>query len=77
MPSDEKNLKSALEQPRVVRQKIQAEIEKGRVAGPFINRCIKTLRVSPIGLVPQKRTKLIPSYTPLILYTWKFIKRFY
>ena len=54
MPSDAKNLKSALEQPGVVRQKIQAEIEKGRVAGPFINHPIKTLRVSPIGLVPKK-----------------------
>ena len=54
MPSDAKNLKSALEQPGVVRQEIQAEIEKGRVAGPFIKRPIKTLRVSPIGLVPKK-----------------------
>ena len=54
MPSDAKNLKSALEQPGVVRQKIQAEIEKGRVAGPFIYLPIKTLRVLPIGLVPKK-----------------------
>ena len=38
----------------VSRQKIQSEIEKGRVAGPFINRPIKTLRVSPISLVPKK-----------------------
>lgn len=34
-PLDSKNLKSALDQPSVVREKIQAEIEAGRVAGPF------------------------------------------
>lgn len=53
-PSDSNNLKSALEQPDIVKQKIQAEIAAGRVAGPFNNRPIPTLRVSPLGLVPKK-----------------------
>ena len=54
LPSDAKNLKSALEQPGIVKQKIQAEIAASRVAGPFANRPIPTLRVSPLGLVPKK-----------------------
>ena len=54
VPSDAKNLKSALEQPGIVKQKILAEIAAGRVAGPFANRPIPTLRVSPLGLVPKK-----------------------
>ena len=54
LPSDSKNLKSALQQPDIVRQKIQTEIAAGRVAGPFLHRPISTLRISPLGLVPKK-----------------------
>ena len=53
-PSDSKNLKSALGNPDIVREKIQAEVTAGRVAGPFISRPIPTLRISPLGLVPKK-----------------------
>lgn len=55
-PLDSKNLKSALDQPSVVREKIQAEIEAGRVAGPFLFRPMPNLRISPIGLVPKKES---------------------
>lgn len=52
-PSDSKNLKSADIKPDVVRQKIETEVEAGRVAGPFDYRPLQTLRVSPLGLVPK------------------------
>ncbi|MCG8045582.1 MAG: hypothetical protein JAY66_07850 [Candidatus Thiodiazotropha taylori] len=52
-PLDSKKLKSANIRPEIVRQKIQAEIEAGRVAGPFHARPIKNLRISPLGLVPK------------------------
>lgn len=45
---------SLLKTPDIVRLKIQCEIDAGRVAGPFDNRPIATLRVSPLGLVPKK-----------------------
>ena len=54
VPTDATNLKSANKRPDVVRQKIQSEIDAGRVAGPFDQRPIPTLRVSPLGLVPKK-----------------------
>ncbi|MCG8031789.1 MAG: hypothetical protein JAZ03_06400 [Candidatus Thiodiazotropha taylori] len=53
-PSDSRNLKSANLQPDIVRQKIQTEIEAGRVAGPFDVRPLPNLRISPLGLVPKK-----------------------
>ena len=53
-PSDSKNLKSANINADIVKQKIQAEIDAGRVAGPFDSRPIPTLRVSPLGLVPKR-----------------------
>ena len=52
--TEAKNLKSALVQPDIVRQKIQVEVEAGRVAGPFDNRPIPNLRISPLGIVPKK-----------------------
>ena len=53
-PRDAKNLKSARSNPEIVKQKIQAEIDAGRVAGPFSLRPFPNLRVSPLGLVPKK-----------------------
>ncbi|MEW8547291.1 MAG: reverse transcriptase domain-containing protein [Candidatus Thiodiazotropha sp.] len=52
--SEAKNLKSALEFPRIVQDKINKEILAGRVAGPFQECPISSLRISPIGLVPKK-----------------------
>ncbi|MCU7858829.1 MAG: hypothetical protein KZQ86_03130 [Candidatus Thiodiazotropha sp. (ex Lucinoma kastoroae)] len=51
---ESKNLKSAMESPAIVQDKIDKEILAGRVAGPFTERPMETLRVSPIGLVPKK-----------------------
>lgn len=54
LPKESKNLKSANDRPDVVRQKIQSELQHGRIAGPFKNRPISTLRVSPVGLGEKK-----------------------
>ena len=53
-PTNCKNLKSASSHPDIVKQKINKEVQLKRVEGPFTNRPISTLRVSPIGLVPKK-----------------------
>ena len=47
-----KNLKSALSRPDIVMQKKknEKEIHVGRVAGPFEELPIKSLRISPLGL---------------------------
>ena len=58
MPRDAKNLKSARTRPEIVGQKIQAEIEAGRVAGPFDQRPLLNLRVSPLGLFQKKKLVL-------------------
>ena len=52
-PKMKKN-KSADAHPEIVRQKISTEIDSSRIAGPFVDRPISTLRVSPIGLVEKK-----------------------
>lgn len=49
-----KNLKSAFTNPEQLRDKLQSEIDLGRIAGPFNERPFSNLRVSPIGLVPKK-----------------------
>lgn len=48
------NLRSAKQNPEIVRQRIQSEVSAGRVAGPFITRPLPNLRISPLGLVPKK-----------------------
>lgn len=50
----EKNLKSALDLPEVVREKIFREIQEGRVAGPFLYPPFHNFRISPLGVVPKK-----------------------
>jgi len=49
-----KNLKSAVQYSSVVKQKIDKEIQTGRVAGPFDHVPIANLQISPIGIVPKK-----------------------
>ena len=49
-----RNLKSVLINPAVAIEKVENEIVKGRIAGPFMYRPISNLRCSPIGLVPKK-----------------------
>lgn len=54
VPTDSNNLVSAKQNHDILQQKINKEIEAGRVAGPFLHRPIPTLRVSPLGLVPKQ-----------------------
>jgi len=49
-----KNLKSVLINPTAALQKVENEINMGRIAGPFQRRPISNLRCSPIGVVPNK-----------------------
>ena len=49
---DSNNLKSVFQHPSLVLEKVQTEIELGRIAGPFHYRPISNLRCSPIGLFP-------------------------
>jgi len=49
-----KNLKSANKNHQVVADKINKEIEEGRVAGPYPAPPLSNFRVSPLGLVPKK-----------------------
>lgn len=53
-PMECRNLKSAVQRPEVVRQKIQKELCEGRIGGPFTNPPFPNFRVSPIGLVEKK-----------------------
>lgn len=49
-----KNLKSIDQLPHIAQQKIQKEIDAGRVAGPFTVKPFKNMQISPIGIVPKK-----------------------
>ena len=49
-----KNLKSALDQPKIVSEKIKQELEAGRIAGPFDTKPFDNLQLNPLGLVPNK-----------------------
>lgn len=53
-PQDSKNLKSATQNVTIVQQKLEKELKVGRVAGPFTERPLQNLKVSPIGVVPKK-----------------------
>ena len=48
------NLRSALERPEIVKEKICKELLAGRVAGPFLHRPCESFNVSPLGLCPKK-----------------------
>ena len=54
LPTYSKNLTSLLRNPSAARQQIQKELDLGRIAGPFIQPPLPTLRISPLGLVPKK-----------------------
>jgi hypothetical protein len=49
-----KNLKSVMQNPLAAKEKIENEIQNGRIAGPFSKRPIWNLRCSPVGIVPKK-----------------------
>ena len=48
------NLRSALEQPDIVRDKLDKETKAQRIAGPFIAPPFPDLFCSPLGIVPKK-----------------------
>ena len=48
-------LRSALEKPEIVRNKLAKEAKLGRIVGPFHNRPMSNLQCSPLGLVPKKQ----------------------
>jgi len=51
---DCKNLKSVYQHPQVALQKLQSEINLGRIMGPFRQRPISNIRCSTIGIIPKK-----------------------
>lgn len=53
-PQISPNLQSALINPNIVQNKIDKEVELGRVKGPFPTIPLKNLKLSPLGLVPKK-----------------------
>lgn len=53
LPMDSKNLVSVENNKLATLEKLQKEVELGRMLGPFINKPISTLRISPIGLVEK------------------------
>lgn len=48
------NLKSARDNPQVLRDKVFKEVSLGRIMGPFTSLPFPNLRVSPLGVVPKK-----------------------
>ena len=54
---DCKNLKSALEKPDVVSDKLCRELQAKRIAGPFLDRPCKIFNISPLGLCPKKENE--------------------
>lgn len=48
------NLKSAIDNPKVIEEKIRKELECDRVEGPFKTKPFPNIRISPLGLVPKK-----------------------
>lgn len=47
------NLKSAIDNPKVIEEKINKELECDRVEGPFKTNPFHNIRISPLGLVPK------------------------
>lgn len=47
------NLKSALEYPQVIQEKVLKEVSLGRIFGPFKTPPLANLKISPIGVVPK------------------------
>ncbi|XP_066431505.1 uncharacterized protein [Eleutherodactylus coqui] len=54
VPFSLKNLRSALEYPEVVTEKLMKEVRLGRMAGPFEEPPVQDFVVSPLGVVPKK-----------------------
>ena len=54
LPVETKKLKSILENPHIALEKVENEIQLGRIAGPFQYSPISNLRCSPIGVIPKR-----------------------
>lgn len=54
IPTMAKNLRSALQNPGVVSEKLAKEVALGCMSGPFAIRPLQDLVVSPLGVVPKK-----------------------
>ena len=48
------NLQSVWGMEQIVQTKIDKEVTKGRVVGPFLMPPMENLRVSPLGIIPKK-----------------------
>ena len=48
-----KNLQSVRSNPRILRQKIDKEVDLGRLAGPFKSPPFPNLKISPVGLIEK------------------------
>ena len=53
-PSSCSNLKSCVEMPHAVSEKLQTELQTDRIRGPFDHSPFPDMKLSPIGLVPKK-----------------------
>ncbi|XP_069138816.1 uncharacterized protein [Argopecten irradians] len=51
---ESRNLKSAEQNPVILKQKIDKEVSLGRIAGPYDSPPFTNFQVSPLGLVPKK-----------------------
>lgn len=49
-----KNLQSCKQHPDITLQKLELEVQAGRIKGPFSSAPLPNLHISPIGLVPKK-----------------------
>ena len=49
------NLKSALQLPDIISEKIQKELAASRIAGPFVDPPFENFVCSPLGLCPKKQ----------------------
>ena len=44
----------AIRNPSAVNEKLSKELKLGRIAGPFSEKPLSSLRLSPLGLIPKK-----------------------
>ena len=59
-------LRSVASMPTVTLEKINSEIQAGRVAGPFVQRLLEHLQCSPIGLVPKRNRVVFGLFTTFV-----------
>lgn len=52
---DSHNLRSAIDHPKVVQTKLDAELAAGRIAGPLSVSVHPNLKISPLGVVPKRQ----------------------